>query len=138
MSLLNLFKISYYFDPVVGYYFAGLWVVVGLLVAILVASIWLGRIVARKKDISGITREFWQGWTGLGYTLSVLGLIYILVRFENLMYVNWRLWPALLILWAAYRSGQLIYLYKKVLPRRAAERANRKAQSYYFRRRRQK
>ncbi|MBN2585134.1 hypothetical protein JXA59_00595 [Patescibacteria group bacterium] len=138
MSLLHFFKISYYFDPVVSYYFPGLWVTVTLLIVILVASIWFDRKMARRKNISGHLKEFWQGWVNLGYTLSIVGLIYLFFRFENLMYVNWRLWPTLLVLWTIGRSIHLIYIYKKVLPKRAAERESRKMTSYYFRRRRQK
>ncbi|OGB75434.1 hypothetical protein A2810_01020 [candidate division Kazan bacterium RIFCSPHIGHO2_01_FULL_49_10] len=138
MSLLHLFKISYYFDPVVSYDFPGFWVVVVLLAAALMFSVWFGRTIAHRKNLSGHVREFWQGWVNLGGTLSIVGLIYLFFRFENLMYVNWRLWPALLILYVIGRSLYLIYVYKKVLPKRAAEKESRKMMSYYFRRRQRK
>jgi len=138
MSLLHLFKISYYFDPNLSFDFKGFWVVVILLAVLLVVSIWWAQKIARNKNLSGHLREFWQGWISLGYTLSIFGLIYLFIRFENLMYVNWRLWPALLILYVIGRSLYLIYVYKKVLPKRAAEKESRKMMSYYFRRRRQK
>ncbi|MFA5270540.1 MAG: hypothetical protein WC400_02975 [Patescibacteria group bacterium] len=138
MSLLHLFQISYYFDPTVAYDFPGFWVVVILLAIVLVGSIWFGRTILHRKDLSGHLREFWQGWISLGYTTSIVGLIYLFFRFENLMYVNWRLWPALLVLWVIGRSIYLIYIYKKVLPKKAAEKESRKMMSYYFRRRRQR
>lgn len=138
MSLLHLFKISYYFDANVGYDFPGFWVVVTLLVIILVGAIWLGQVIERRKNLSGHAREFWQGWISLAYTLSIGGLIYLFLRYQNIMYFNWRLWPALLTLWVIGRGSSLIYIHKKILPKRAVERENRKMISYYFRRRRQR
>jgi len=138
MSLIHLFKISYYFDPYVSFDFPGFWVVVTLLALLLVASIWFGQRIAHRKNLSGHLREFWLGWINLGYTLSIVGLVYLFLRFQNIVYVNWRLWPALLILWVVGRALYLIYVYKKVLPKRAAEKESRKMMSYYFRRRRQR
>lgn len=138
MSIKSLFKISYYFDPNVSFDFPGFWVILILLIVILSAGIWCGRMLARRKNISGHLKEFWQGWVGLSYTLSIVGIFYLSLRFENIMYVNWRLWPALLILWVIGRAIYLIYVYQKVLPKKVAEKASRKMMSYYFRRRRQK
>jgi hypothetical protein len=138
MSLLHLFKISYYFDANVGYDFPGFWAVVTLLIIILAGAIWFGQVIERRKNLSGHAREFWQGWIGLAYILSIIGLVYLFLRYENIMYFNWRLWPALLILGVIGRGISLIYIYKRILPKRAAERENQKMISYYFRRRRQR
>jgi len=138
MSLLHLFQISYYFDPYVDFDFPGFWIIVVLLAVMLVVSTWFARKLDHRKNLSGHLREFWQGWINLGYTLSIVGLLYLFLRFQNLVYVNWRFWPAMLILWGIGRSIYLIYVYKKVLPKRAAEKESRKMMSYYFRRRRQK
>lgn len=138
MSILNLFKISYYFDAAVGYYFPGFWVVAIILVIILIAAILGGREIKRRRELGGHLRELWGGWIGLAYTFSLVGLVYLFLRFENIVYANWRLWPALLLLYLFGRGAHLIYVYKKVLPKKLEEKERRKTLGYYFRRRRKK
>lgn len=138
MSIISLFKISYYFDSAVGYDFPGFWVVVILLVVILAGAAFGGREIARRRQIGGHLKELWRGWIGLAYTLSIVGLLYLFLRFENIVYANWRLWPAFLLLWVIGRGAYLVYVYRKVLPKKLEEKERRKTLSYYFRRRRQK
>lgn len=136
MSILNLFKISYYLNGSLGYTFRGFWVVVVLLIMILVISFIAGAKIGRNKRIGGLYRNFYLQWVNLGYFLSILGLVLIFCRYQGIGYFSWRLWPALVIVWILVRIGQLIYLKKKILPKKLADCDKQITKAKYLRRRR--
>lgn len=138
MSLLNLFKISYYFDNFPGYTFPGFWVALAVLLMVFIMSLSGSFRLSRDKKISGHRRSLWSGWANSGYLLSIGGLFWIFFRYQGVAYLNWRIWPALLLLGVIGWVGYLIYLQKKILPQRVAEQEARVSQAYYFRRRRGK
>ena len=137
MRIFNIFKISYYFDSYVAPEFIWLWMMVILLGLVLLITIFFNwRMAKLGKKWSGDTKFWWTHGLNMGYTLSIIGLIHLFFRYQNIPYLNWRLWPALLVLgivgWVAY----LVYYRYKLLPKKHADRAAKKSLAYYFRSRR--
>jgi len=135
-SVLNLFKISYYFNGTIDYTFWGFWIVVIVLALILVASFIAGIKIGRNKKIGGLFRNFYLQWVNLGYFLSILGLVLAFFRYQGINYFNWRLWPALIVVWTLIRVGQLIYFKKNILPKKMADRDKQISKAKYFRKHR--
>ncbi|MBU1083136.1 hypothetical protein KKE14_01725 [Patescibacteria group bacterium] len=136
MSITNLFKISYYFNGSVDYTFQGFWIVVIVLTIILITSFIAGSKIGRNKKLSGLYKNLYLQWINLGYFVSILGLVFSFFRYQGISYFSWRLWPALVVVWALVRIGQLIYFQKKVLPKKLAERDVQISKAKYFRSRR--
>jgi len=135
MSILNLFKFSYYFDPSINYNSGYFWIVLGILIAIFFVSLVVNSKLIKNKSISGIKRKFLLNWTNLGLIISSIGLVYLFFRYESIPYLNWRLWPTLLILWGLSRAVYLIYFKIKILPGKLLIKEKEKSGSYYFRKR---
>jgi len=136
VSILNLFKISYYFNGTIDYTFQGFQGVVIFLALILVASFIAGIKIGRNKKIGGLFRNFYLRWVNVGYFLSILGLVFAFCRYQGINYFNWRFWPALIIVWTLVRIGQLIYFKKKTLPKKLADRDKQISKAKYFRKHR--
>lgn len=115
MSFSNFFQISYYFDSYPVAVFSGFWVVLGLTVFVLAASVWL-RMKAEKWSYA--RREITKRITGPLFLSSWLMLLWMFFRFEGIPVMTWRLWPFLLVLFLLISAGRLIYWVRVVLPRK--------------------
>jgi len=138
MSLLNLFKISYYVDSSIGYYFNGFWVVLGVLVALFITSLVFNAKISKYKNLSGIKRDYLARWSNLVLTISIVSLAYLFFRFQAIPYFNWRLWPLLITVGSLVWAGYLAYLKLKVIPKKIAHKEREKSKAYYFRKRRRR
>lgn len=137
MHFINLFKISYYFNAFPDATFKLFWPLVILMGLLLVITIILHlRMRKITKQLSGDQKFWWTHWLNMGYTISCVSLLHLFFRFETIPYVNWRIWPALLVVGVAGWIGYLIYYRYKLLPKKKADREVRKNLAYYFRRRR--
>lgn len=135
MSILNLFKFSYYFDTSVNYSPKYFWVILSLLIVIFFASLVVNSKLIKNKNMSGIKRKFFLNWTNLGLIISSIGLVYLFFRYQGILYLNWRFWPTILILWGLSRAAYLIYFKVKILPGKLLLKQKEKSGSYYFRKR---
>ncbi len=135
MSILNLFKLHYYFDISLGYTSKYFWVVLSILALIFFISLIANSKLAKNKSMSGIKRKFFLNWVNLGLIISSVGLVYLFFRYQSIPYLNWRLWPTILILWGLSRAGYLIYFKIKILPAKLLVKQKEKSGSYYFRKR---
>lgn len=136
MGIGHIFKISYYFDSYVNPDFKLLLPLVIIFGLLLVITIILQRKFNKlNKQFSGDKKFWWTHWLNIGYTTSIVSLVHLFFRYENIPYLNWRLWPALLVLgligWIAY----LMYYRRFILPKKQADREERKGVASYFRRR---
>jgi len=136
MSILHLFKLSYYIDSFADPDFKLLWPLVILLGLVLITVI-IGqrRFNKLNRNLSGDQKFWWTHWLNIGYTISIVGLFHLFIRYENIPYLNWRLWPTLVILGVASWIIYLIYYRRIILPKKQAEREERKGVATYFRRR---
>jgi hypothetical protein len=105
MSFLNIFHPSYYLDTNLGYTFDSFWLVFGVFVALIVgAAFWRMRFKKVFADrLKG--KVFYHIYASM-LTLGIIGLIWLGLRFEQVMYFNLRLWPALASL---YLLASLVY-----------------------------
>lgn len=137
MNLLHIFRFSYYTDSYVDPDFKLLWPLVIIWVLGLAATIILHwRLVKLGKKWSGDRKFWWTHGLNIGYTLSIVGLVHLFFRYQNIPYLNWRLWPSLMVLGLLGWIGYLVYYRYKLLPKKVAERETKKSLAYYFRRRR--
>ena len=104
MSLLNVFKLSYYFDAFSGSVFTGFWWGFGALVTVFLVTFLLGLKWGRDKTATGRVKEVRGAWLSIGYTLGVVGLLWLFFRYQGIPYLNWRLWPAALIVVTVVRA----------------------------------
>lgn len=135
MSILNLLKFHYYFDIFLDYDSGYFWVALIILILIFFVSLIANSRLIKNKSMSGIKRKFFLNWVNLGLTVSSLGLIYLFFRYQSIPYLNWRLWPTLLILWGLSRAIYLTYFKIKILPAKLLLKQKEKSGSYYFRKR---
>ncbi|OGB74025.1 hypothetical protein A2V68_01500 [candidate division Kazan bacterium RBG_13_50_9] len=135
MSFLNLFKFGYYFDSMPGYTFPGFWIVLIILIVVFVVSLAGSFRLSRARDMSGHKKMLWSSWVNLGYLLSLVGLAWLFFRYQGVVYLNWRLWPALLAIGVVGWTGYLIYLSRWVLPQKLSRQQEKVSQAYYFRHR---
>ena len=138
MSLANIFKISYYFDNFAGYDFSGFWIILGFLLCILFVALIGSAKLGRNKKLAFSRKFLISSWINLGYLLSIVGLCLLFFRYQGIPYLNWRIWPTVLIIVVIVQAISLIYHQKKVLPKKDAERQSRINQQYYFKRRKRK
>ncbi|HCR41772.1 TPA: hypothetical protein DIV45_00125 [Patescibacteria group bacterium] len=139
MSILNFFKLSYYFDSYINPDFRFFWLVVALLAAMFLATIVMNiRIKPLWRNWSGEKRFWWTHWSNLAYTISIVSLVHLFLRYQLIPYVNWRFWPLLLVIIVLIWLGYLVYYRRKIQPQKHIERESRKSLAYYFRRRRKK
>ena len=137
MNLLNIFHFSYYTDNYLSPEWQWFWPLViiwGLGLIITIVFNW--RFIKLSKKWSGDHKFWWTHILNMGYTLSVVSLVHLFFRYENIPYLNWRLWPALMVLGLLGWGGYLVYYRYRLLPKKVADRENRKSLAYYFRRRR--
>ena len=104
MNILNIFRPSYYFDTFSGTSFPGFWIVFGVLVAVFCVMLWLGVRWGQDKKATGRARETRGAWLSIGYGLSLIGLLWLFFRYQGIPYLNWRLWPAILLVATAVRA----------------------------------
>jgi len=135
MSILNLLKFHYYFDISLDYDSGYFWVALIILILIFFVSLIANSRLIKNKSMSGIKRKFFLNWVNLGLTVSSLGLIYLFFRYQSIPYLNWRLWPTLLVLWGLSRAVYLTYFKIKILPAKLLLKQKEKSGSYYFRKR---
>ena len=137
MNILNLFKLSYYFNAFPNTVFKLFWPLVIVCTLILVATVvghwYFGR---RGKKWTGDTKFWWTHWINIGYVISIVGLLSLFFRYETIPYFNWRIWPALMVVGAAAWIGYLVYYRYRLLPKKQVDRETKKSLAYYFRRRR--
>lgn len=138
MSLVNIFKISYYFDNFTGYNLPGFWVVLSFLIILLFLALISGAKLNKNKKLPPSRKLLINGWINLGYLLSIVGLCLLFFRYQSIPYFNWRIWPTALLITAIVRAVSLIYYQKKLLPKKDAERQAKISQQYYFKRRKRK
>lgn len=138
MFLVNIFKISYYFDNFTGYNFPGFWVVLGFLVVLLFVALIGSAKLNKNKKLPPSKKLLISGWVNLGYLLSIVGLCLLFFRYQGIPYLNWRIWPTALLITVIVRVISLIYYQKKLLPKKDAERQAKISQQYYFKRRKKK
>lgn len=110
MSILNLFHLSYYFDNYAYQTFPGFWVVLGLAVVVLVGSVILknkskSMVFAKRAIIAKITAPL--------FISSWILLVWMFFRYEGVVYLAWRLWPTLILIYLIV-SGVLLYRFIKV------------------------
>ncbi len=130
MSLLNIFKISYYFDNNTGSTFTGFWVLVGLVVLLLIASV----VLKRKPELVKIDRRVLYKMTRIAFIFSWIMLLWLFFRYEGVMYLSWRFWPAILILWVIYEKVLLYRFWKYELPARRSRGDENSSKEKYLRR----
>ncbi|MBU1092360.1 hypothetical protein KJ836_01655 [Patescibacteria group bacterium] len=139
MNILNVLKPSYYFDSFVNPDFKLLWpLVVVLTVVLLLTIIFNIRTKSLQREWSGIKKFWWTHWSNMAYTVSIVGLVHLFLRYQNIPYINWRFWPLLMILGVFSWLGYLLYYRKVIQPQKQADKELRKGVAYYFRRRRKK
>ncbi len=136
MAIKNIFHYTYYFDQYVKPEFPGFWVVVVIMALILVLTIILHLRFGRLfKKLPREKKFWWSHWLNIGYTVSVVELVWLFFRYQSIAYFNWRLWPALIILGVTGWIGYLVYYRYRLLPQERAEQETQKSRAYYFRRR---
>lgn len=133
----NIFKLSYFTDSYANPDFALLWWLAGFFGLLLLVTIFFHwRLGKLGKQWSGDRKFWWTHGFNMGYTLSIVSLIHLFFRYENMPYFNWRLWPALLVLGLLGWGGYLVYYRYKVQPKKQIDRETKKSLAYYFRKRR--
>lgn len=135
MSILNLFKFDYYFNIYLQYDSGYFWIVLSILILIFFVSLIVNSKLTKNKTMSGIKKKFFLNWVNLGLIVSSIGLAYLFFRYQGIPYLNWRLWPTILILWGLSRAVYLTYYRIKILPDKLRLKQKEKAGSYYFRKR---
>lgn len=115
MSILNLFHLSYYFDNYAYQTFPGFWIVLGLAIVALVASVILKD---KSKNMVFAKRAIIGRITGPVFISSWILLLWMFFRYEGVVYLAWRVWPALIFVYLVV-SGVLLYRFIKVeLPKK--------------------
>ena len=136
MSLIHIFYPTYYFDKNIEPLFPGFWGVVAIMGIILMVTIVLNlRSSGSFKKLPKEKKFWWTHWLNIGYTVSLVELVWLFFRFEAIPYLNWRLWPALMILGVLGWLGYLGYYRYKLLPQHLVEKEQQQSRAYYFRRR---
>ncbi|MEZ4210558.1 MAG: hypothetical protein R3B38_02495 [Patescibacteria group bacterium] len=132
MSFLNIFKISYYFDSYSLSTFPGFWAILVITVIALGASVWLK---VKSDKWSYVRREITARITGPIFLVSWLNLLWLFFRYEGVVILSWRLWPALMIGFLIY-SGVMLWRWIKIeLPKKQAKReTNADTKQHYLRR----
>lgn len=131
MSLLSIFKISYYFDNNTGSTFTGFWVVVALMVLFLVASL----VIKKKPElVKKFDRRVVYRLTRVAFIFAWVMLLWLFFRYEGIPYLSWRLWPAILLIWAIYEKVMTYRLWKYELPARRSQGAAMGDKEKYLRR----
>lgn len=115
MSLLKLVQPGYYFENFTESTFTGFWVVFGLAVVALGASVWLRR---KAKAWSFEKREITLRITGPVFVASWLMMLWMFFRYEGIIYLSWRFWPALIFIYLAVSAVLLWRWVKLELPKR--------------------
>jgi len=139
MSLLNLFKLSYFFDADLGFTFPGEWLSLGILTGLVVASFYLPRRfkLLFKDRLLGFPLRLLHNsslWLGLG------GLTWLFFRYQGVRIINLRVWPALLVLYFLVSLVYGFYFVLKRLPalKEAQEKRGTKERFLRMARRRQR
>jgi len=111
MSFSNLFKISYFIDPNIGYFFAGETFLIGILLGLVVFTFYFNRKfknLGQDKLLRHPLRLISSAslWLGFG------GLLWLFFRYQEVQILNLRLWFALLCL---YFLSSIVYALHFVL-----------------------
>ena len=137
MNILNIFHYSYYFDNYINPDFRFIWWLVSIFFVGIIVIIFLHiKFNKRFKKLNKFQRFWWAHGINMGYTITVTSLVHLFFRYQNIPYLNWRFWPALVVFgligWGIY----LVYYSKKIYPQQVKERELRATQAKYFRHRR--
>jgi hypothetical protein len=111
MNILHFLHPSYYTDSNLGFTFTGFWWVVGVLGALLIAALWVANWI-KKAKVTATKRRFYGHLIKAAHIISIGGLVYLFFRYEQITYLNLRLWPLLLALAAIWQIVAAL-LYKK-------------------------
>lgn len=129
----NIFKLSYYFDDNLTLTFLGwgYWVIVGLLIAAIVASY---VVPGKTKKLPYLQRELVLRSMRLAALVGWVSVIWLFFRFEGIRYFSWRLWPAILIIYTLVQIGLMIKFAKVDFPKKRASKITGQEKEKYLRR----
>ena len=130
MSFYNLLELSYWFkQPFIAreWSLRG-WVIV-LLVLVLAGII--GKIIQLKQS-EKVIRQIYNRLSNISLTVGLLGLLWLFFRQQQVPFLAWRFWLALLfggLLWSVIRT--IIFLVRRY-PEIKAEKADREMKAKYL------
>lgn len=128
---MGIFNWTYYFDDNLTSMFWGwgYWVVLGLLVILVVAAY---VVPGKTKKLPYLARELVLRSSRLALLEGWLLLIWLFFRFEGVRYLSWRLWPAILVIYALVQIGAMIKFAKVDFPRKRASKISGQEKEKYL------
>ena len=128
----NLFKLTYWFNPLPGPWVAEYLKIVyaffGLLVIIAMVAWWL----ASKNKEDRLIMRFWGKVQHFGLTIGALGLLLAVIRQENIYFLSMPAWFLVLVLGAAVWLYYIVKYIIYVVPQRRKEIEERKLKEKYL------
>lgn len=121
LDLKKLFDLGRWFDAFPGP--PGTWYLVALVgfiiwtIGSIVLYLFRGRIFAGNPALKGMVTRFWS----YAFTIGLLGLFFVAVRYASIPYFDMRVFLYLTILLAVGFVGFIVYYLKARYPKRVAE-----------------
>lgn len=129
--VINVLHPGYYFDINLGYYFTGFWWILGIALAVLVATIgfqiWIGRLSLVRSQ-----KMLYGKLIAIGYWIGIGIPICLFFRNQSIPYFNWRLWPALITFWVIWSGIDAFRFWKYRMPSNYAKESVKKAKEYFL------
>ncbi len=130
MSIFNLLELSYWFQQP---FVARAWSLRGWVIVLLflvLAGI-VGKIIQLKQS-EKVIRQILNRLSNISLTVGLLGLLWLFFRQQQVPFLAWRFWLALMfggLLWSVIRT--IIFLVKRY-PEIKAEKAEREMKAKYL------
>lgn len=132
MSILNVFKLSYWFHQPFIARGATVWILVGVLFILILSGMVL-KYLGQKKSIEKHMKRIINSFANLALAVGLLSLLWFFFRQEIVPFLAWRFWLLFLLVYAVYVCTKNIRFIVKRLPVIRAEHAAKAIKDKYLR-----
>ena len=129
--MLQLLSPSYLFDTLPGSEFKYFWVCIVFFLALIVFGQYL-RAYIKNSPHKKILKRLYPGVAGKFLTLALFGYLFLFFRYENIPYLAMRFFLVLIIVWALYYIGMIVYKFVKNFPEKVAKKERTETHDKYL------